>query len=113
MNKTESAVKITHVPTGITATCQQERSQHQNKKLAMSNLLARLLAMEQQRKQNEKEQELATMPENSFGNQIRSYVLFPYKLVKDNRTNVESNDPEQVLQGNVKLFMLAFLRLIC
>ena len=109
VQKVASAVRLTHLPTGIIVTCQNERSQHQNREFAMRILKAKLLA----RKNEEKSLELAKLrgerviPE--WGNQIRSYVLHPYKSVKDHRTNFQSTNPEAVLNGNLGGFIEAYL----
>ena len=110
VNKTESAIRITHIPTGIVVTCQNERSQHKNRATAMSMLRAKLL----QRRMQEKADEVSTMSAGkqdvAFGSQIRSYVLHPYKLVKDHRTDCEVHDAEKVLDGYLEPFIDAYLR---
>ena len=109
MNRTESAVRITHIPTNIVVQCQNERSQHKNRAIAMAILKSRLYELEK-RKQEEK---MATLnkekKEIGWGSQIRSYVLHPYKLVKDHRTKVEEHNAESVLNGELDAFMKACL----
>jgi len=109
VNKTDSAVRITHLPTGIVAQSQNERSQHQNRDVAMKVLRARLL----ERKLEERERELAAIKgdhvEAGWGNQIRSYVLHPYQMVKDHRTEHETSSTGDVLDGDLDGFMLAEL----
>ena len=107
VNKTDSAVRITHIPTGVVVQCQSERSQHRNKDSAMQMLRARLYAMRQQ-EQKDKEDSIEKKS-ISWGNQIRSYVLHPYRLVKDLRTQVEHQDPDSVLQGDITAFLEASL----
>ncbi|MDE2126535.1 MAG: peptide chain release factor 2 [Armatimonadetes bacterium] len=110
VNKTESAVRLTHLPTGLVVTCQNERSQHKNKAAAMKVLAARLWDRGQQ---EQKERERAMRGEtkaNEWGNQDRSYVLQPYTLVKDLRTNVETGDVTGVLNGNLDPFIQAWLQ---
>ena len=105
VNKTSSAVRITHLPSGIVVQCQQEKSQHRNKDLAMKVLRARLYQREKD-KQEEKLQKLHDgKDEIAWGNQIRSYVLHPYQMVKDHRTNLEVGNINSVLDGNLDLFI--------
>ncbi|XP_019242797.1 PREDICTED: peptide chain release factor PrfB2, chloroplastic isoform X1 [Nicotiana attenuata] len=109
VNTTESAVRITHIPTGITASCQNERSQHLNKASAMAVLQSRLDQLEMARQAQVNAQHTQSLTEISWGNQIRSYVLHPYRMVKDLRTNYEVSDPDSVLEGDIDDFILSFL----
>jgi len=105
VNKTSSAVRITHLPSGIVVQCQQEKSQHRNKDLAMKVLKSRLYQLEKQ-KQDDKLQEIhESKNEIAWGNQIRSYVMHPYQLVKDHRINLEVGNVTSVLDGGLDLFM--------
>ncbi len=109
VNKTDSAVRLTHLPTGIVVQCQNERSQHKNKAMAMKYLRSRLYAMKL-KEQNEKLAEAnKTKKDINFGSQIRSYVLHPYKLVKDHRTDLETGNVNQVLDGDIDRFIEAYL----
>ncbi len=109
VNTTDSAVRITHIPTGIVVQCQNERSQHKNKAAAMKVLKARLYELEQ-RKQKEKLEKLEDAKTDiAWGNQIRSYVLHPYKMIKDLRTRVETGDTDRVLDGDLDEFIKAAL----
>lgn len=108
VNVTESAVRITHLPTGIVVQCQNERSQHQNKATAMKILMSRLY--EYYRRKREEEESKREKKEIGWGNQIRSYVLHPYKMVKDLRTGVEMGDAERVLDGDLDMFIEAYLK---
>ncbi len=109
VNKTSSAVRITHLPTGIVVTCQNEKSQHRNREIAMKILKARLYELER-KKQQEKLQEIHdNLDEIAWGNQIRSYILQPYRLVKDHRTQVERGDVDNVLDGDLDTFIEAYL----
>ncbi len=105
VNTTDSAVRITHLPTKIVVQCQNERSQHKNKETCMKMLRARLYDFELKKKAKEAENLESSKTEIGWGHQIRSYVLHPYRLVKDNRTNYESSDPEKVLGGNIDEFL--------
>ena len=109
VNKTDSAVRITHIPTGIAVAVQQERSQHQNRAKAMQMLKARLYEVELQKREAERLAIEANKTDIGWGHQIRSYVLQPYQMVKDLRTNVERTDPQKVLDGDLDEFMAATL----
>ena len=109
VNTTDSAVRITHIPTGIVVQCQQERSQHKNREKAWNMLRARLYEAELKRREEAANATEATKTEIGWGHQIRSYVLQPYQLVKDLRTGVESTSPQDVLDGKLDEFMEAAL----
>ena len=110
MQKTSSAVRVTHLPSGLTAVCQSQRSQHQNKESALRILYARLLEVERVKKDEEKLKLKGERIEAGWGNQIRSYVLHPYKMVKDHRTDFEVSNAEAVLDGELDGFINAYLR---
>lgn len=110
VNRTDSAVRLTHLETGIVVTCQSERSQHKNKANAMRILKARLYDLEDSKRRAEHAAEAAAKGDNAWGNQIRSYVLQPYQLVKDLRTGVETSNVSAVLDGEIDLFIDAYLR---
>jgi peptide chain release factor 2 len=110
VNKTDSAVRLTHIPTGAVVACQNERSQIQNKETAMKMLKAKLYELELRKRQEAQNAELAQQKKIEWGSQIRSYVLQPYQLVKDLRTDVERTDPNNVLDGDIDGFMLAMLK---
>ena len=109
VNKVESAVRLTHIPSGIVVACQNERSQIQNRALAMKVLKAKLYEREVQARQKEKQALEDTKMDIAWGSQIRSYVLAPYRLVKDHRTDYESGDPDSVLDGKIQPFIEKFL----
>lgn len=110
VNTTDSAVRITHLPTNIVVTCQNERSQLQNKQTAMKILKSRLYEKAMEEKRAEQAEAEANKKEIGWGSQIRSYVLHPYKMVKDHRTNQESGNAEKVLDGDLDNFMKAYLQ---
>ena len=110
VNKTDSAVRLTHLPSGIVVACQNERSQHKNKSMAMKVLKARLYELEKQRQQEKMSELTKGKKEIGFGHQIRSYVLQPYRMVKDHRTSTEVGNADAVLDGDIDLFIEAYLR---
>ncbi len=110
INKTDSAIRITHEPTGIVVQCQSQRSQHANKDKALKMLNAALYQKEVEKKQAEKDKMNAQKMANEWGSQIRSYVLHPYQMVKDHRTNFESSQPSDVLDGKLEGFIQAYLK---
>jgi peptide chain release factor 2 len=111
VNKTSSAIRITHIPTGIVVQCQDEKSQHRNKDMAMKVLRSRLYDLERQ-KQNKKKQEMhENQKEIAWGSQIRSYVFNPYRMVKDHRTNEEVGNLDRVMDGDINMFIDAYLRM--
>ena len=105
VNTTDSAVRITHLPTKIVVQCQNERSQHKNKETCINMLRARLYEYELQKKERENENVQKSKSDIGWGHQIRSYILHPYRLVKDNRTNYENSDPDKVLNGEINSFL--------
>jgi peptide chain release factor 2 len=109
VNKTDSAVRITHLPTGIVVQCQNERSQHKNKAMAMKYLKSRLYERELQIKNEKINEENKFKKDIAWGSQIRSYILHPYKMVKDHRTNLEIGDANKVLDGDIDEFIQAYL----
>jgi peptide chain release factor 2 len=109
VNTTDSAVRITHIPTGIAVACQQERSQHKNRAKAWDMLRSRLYEVELQKREEAANAQAASKTDIGWGHQIRSYVLQPYQLVKDLRTGVESTAPSNVLDGDLNEFMEAAL----
>lgn len=110
VNRTDSAVRITHLPSGVVVQCQNERSQHSNRDRAMKMLKAALYEIEQERRNKELAQYVAEKKANEWGSQIRSYVLHPYQMVKDHRTDFESSNPQGVLDGELNPFVQAFLK---
>ena len=110
VNKTSSAIRITHLPTGIVVQCQNERSQHHNKEKAMQMLKAKLQLMKEQEQADKVSDIRGEVKEIGFGNQIRSYVMQPYTMVKDHRTNVESSNVTAVLDGDIDMFINAYLK---
>jgi peptide chain release factor 2 len=109
VNKTDSAVRITHIPTGIVVQCQNERSQSSNKQTALRILKSRLLEQEQEKREEELAKERGAAQDIGFGSQIRSYVLHPYQLVKDHRTDYETGNTQAVLDGALDDFVREYL----
>ncbi len=110
VQKNSTAIRITHIPTGIVVTCQNERSQGRNRESAMKVLESRLLQVELARKEEEKARLKGVNIDTTFGSQIRNYVLHPYKMVKDLRTDFETSDPNAILDGDLDGFMEAYLK---
>ena len=111
VNTTDSAVRITHIPTGIVASCQNERSQHKNREKAMSMLRSKLYEYELEKKREITKQIEDSKLDIDFGSQIRSYVLQPYRMIKDHRTKLEVGDVDRVIDGDLTPFMRAYLRM--
>jgi peptide chain release factor 2 len=109
VNKVESAVRLKHLPTGIVVNSRSERDQHTNRKIAMKILKAKLYEVEMKKKMSEKEKYFTSMQDNSFGNQIRTYTLTPYQLVKDHRTEHEVRNADAALDGDIQSFIDAYL----
>lgn len=111
VNKTSSAVRITHLPTGIVVQCQNEKSQHRNKDMAMKVLRAKLYELEKNKLEQKKHEIHQNQKEIAWGSQIRSYVFNPYRMVKDHRTNVEEGNVDKVMDGGIDIFIDAYLRM--
>ncbi len=109
VNKTDSAIRLTHIPTGVVVQCQNERSQHRNKDMAMKMLASRLYKLEKEKQAAQQEGLHGDKKEISWGSQIRSYVLQPYRMIKDHRTDVEKGNVDAVLDGDLDLFIKAYL----
>lgn len=112
INKTSSAIRITHIPTGVVVQCQNQRSQHQNKEKAMKMLTAKLYLMKQQENQEKLDGIRGDVTENGFGSQIRSYVMQPYTMVKDHRTGTDISNVNAIMDGNIEPFINAYLKWI-
>lgn len=112
VNKTDSAVRITHIPTGLITQCQNERSQFKNKSMAMKLLRAKLFEMERQKRAKQIEKAYDSKKDIEWGSQIRSYVLHPYKMVKDHRTEFEVGNAQAVLDGKLDGFIEAYLKFV-
>jgi len=109
VNTTDSAVRLTHIPTGTVAQCQNERSQHRNKDMAMKFLRSRLYELELRNRREASDKLEASKADIDFGSQIRSYVLHPYRLIKDHRTKFEVGDTDRVLDGDIDPFLKSYL----
>lgn len=109
VNRTDSAVRMTHIPSGIVVQCQTQRSQHQNRDQCLKLLRSKLYEKELEERRKEQELVEGSKSDIAWGSQIRSYVLHPYKMVKDHRTNFESHSPDDVLDGNIENFINQFL----
>ncbi len=110
VNKTSSAIRITHIPTGVVVQCQNEKSQHRNRDMAMKVLMARLYEIEKRRQEEKKQEMHDTQMDIAWGSQIRSYVFNPYRIVKDHRTGVEMGNLERVMDGDLDPFIDGYLR---
>lgn len=111
VNKTSSAVRLTHIPSGIIVSCQTERSQHMNKAIAMKIIKARLYDLEMKEKEKKLEQFIGNKKDIAWGNQIRSYILQPYQMVKDHRTEIEIGNVNDVLDGNIDRLLKEYLKI--
>jgi len=111
VNKTSSAIRITHLPTNLVVQCQNEKSQHRNREMAMKVLMARLYEMEKSKREQKKHEMHRNQKEIAWGSQIRSYVFNPYRMVKDHRTNVEVGNLDRVIDGDIDMFIDAYLRM--
>jgi len=111
VNKTSSAIRITHFPSGIVVQCQNEKSQHRNKEMAIKVLKARLYNFEKEKLDQKKQEMHESKQDIAWGSQIRSYVFNPYRMVKDHRTNVEVGDVERVMDGDINMFIDAYLKI--
>ena len=111
VNKTNSAIRITHLPTGIAAQCQNEKSQHRNKEMAMKVLMAKLYDIEKAKLDDKRQEMHESQDEIGWGRQIRSYVFNPYRMVKDHRTNVDVGNLERVMNGDIDMFIDAYLKM--
>jgi len=111
VNKTSSAIRITHFPSGIVVQCQNEKSQHRNKEMAIKVLKSRLYNLEKEKLDQKKQEMHESKQDIAWGSQIRSYVFNPYRMVKDHRTNVEVGDVERVMDGDINMFIDAYLKI--